>query len=114
MSFHPHTPDYSWIFEVCPAPFVFTYIKCAVQHDPCQYDTSMPDSSFVKYMREQDEVFFATFPDARRAAEEKKRLKALLLDHQTTDIPLHFDYQAPYPMVRPLFGFFFFGFFRFR
>jgi len=32
-------------------------------------------------MREQDEVFFATFPEARRAAEEKKRLKALILDY---------------------------------
>ena len=88
--------------------------KYSLQPDPYEYDMATPNvnSSFIKYMREENELFYTTFPEARRAAEEKKRLKALILDYcklygtlpdhlaSAIPVPLHFNYEAESPFSR--------------
>ncbi|GLB37979.1 putative GAL4-like Zn(II)2Cys6 (or C6 zinc) binuclear cluster DNA-binding domain [Lyophyllum shimeji] len=50
---------------------------------------SLPSSSFARTMFEEDDLFYATFPDARRAA----------IDHWAAENPLHRSYVAPTPQV---------------
>ncbi|GLB45435.1 hypothetical protein LshimejAT787_2200980 [Lyophyllum shimeji] len=50
---------------------------------------SLPSSSFARTMFEEDELFYATFPDARRAA----------IDHWAAENLLHNSYVTPTPQV---------------
>ena len=74
------------------------------QPNPYSYDStvtdpSLPLSPFVQAMREQEELFYAAFPEARKAAEYRERRKAQLRAFlASTDA----DFQAtrvatPYP-----------------
>ncbi|GLB44051.1 putative GAL4-like Zn(II)2Cys6 (or C6 zinc) binuclear cluster DNA-binding domain [Lyophyllum shimeji] len=57
----------------------------------CARLASLPSSSFARTMFEEDELFYSTFPDARRAA----------IDHWAAENLLHNSYVAPTPQVVP-------------
>jgi hypothetical protein len=96
-------------FEVC-APFhYFRLLLLTVpKPDPHAYDSSTvadPSSLLVQVMREQEDSFFAIFPEARMASEYCKRkneayLTALhsvyALGHQESTQLNHQPYQAAY------------------
>jgi hypothetical protein len=70
-------------------------------YDSTVTDPSLPPSSFVQVMREQEEIFFGTFPEAKKAAQLPERRKQQIhMFLASRDTPTLFDCQLDY--VSPL------------
>ena len=102
--------DLAILFEVrCPLPPLFTLsLLTGLEPNPYAYDStvtdpSQPPSPFVQAMREQEEMFFAAFPEAKKAAKNRERRKEELLALLASRNASLFPSTRPYCHQGPLY-----------
>ena len=102
----PRRPCHSFRGRLSPPLFTLSLLT-GLEPNPYAYDStvtdpSQPPSPFVQAMREQEEMFFAAFPEARKAAEYRERRKEHLLALLASRNANFFPSTRPYCRQGPL------------